>query len=246
MISGIIVGTLAIVAYSLWVRRETWWTRWESAATLALALEACALLLMSPWAGVEFGQVLHRGLRVWNVQQLVGHLCLIAAVTANIYHLLLRLADAIQVRLIMRRQLLLPIWLGLAIMLPAYLHSDQEYQPDVFAAPSVDGWMMLYQLAGCVLMIYLSGYAGRLMLVLRHDPRAKRTIDLYLTSMAFVTAACLIVVGSSWVDGDDASPGIWLCICLAVGTFAYGSARSWQAKSAWFTANGNEKAVGAQ
>jgi hypothetical protein len=246
MISGIIVGTLAIVAYSLWVRRDTWWTPWESGATLAVALAACAVLLMSPWAGIEIGQVLHRGLRVWNVQQLVGHLLLVAALTAIIYHLLLRLADAIQVRLIMRRQLLLPIWLYLAITLPAYLHSDQVYQPDAFAAPSNDSWMMLYHLASCALMIYLSGYASRLMLVLRHDPRARRTIDLYLTSMAFVTAACLIVIGSIWVDGDDASPGIWLCICLAVGTFAYGSARSWQAKSAWFTANGNEKAVGAQ
>ena len=245
MTSGIIVTTLAVVAYSLWVRRDTWWTRWENAATFALALEACALLLMSPWAGAKIGPVLHNGLGVWNVQQLIGHLCLIVAVTANINHMLVRLADPDQVRFIMRRQLMIPIWLGIAVMVPAYLRSDQDYQPDAFAAPRTDAWMELYQLVGCALVIYLSGYVSRLMLTLRHDPRAKPTIDLYLVSMAFATAACLIVVGSTWVDGDNASPGIWLCICLAVGTFAYGSAQSWKAKSAWFT-SGDGKVIGAQ
>ncbi|WP_046302026.1 hypothetical protein [Mycobacterium sp. UM_Kg27] len=246
MTSGTIVSTLVVVAYSLWVRRDTWWTRWENAATFALALEACALLLMSPWAGVKLGPVLHNGLGVWNVQQMIGHLCLILAVTANIYHMLVRLADPVQVRFIMRRQLMIPIWLGIAVMVPAYLRSDQDYQPDVFAAPRTDTWMTVYQLVGCALVIYLSGYVTRLMLALRHDPRAKSTIDLYLVSMAFATAACLIVLASTWVDGDNASSGIWLCICLAVGTFAYGSARSWQAKSSWFTANGDEKVIGAQ
>ncbi|KLO25422.1 hypothetical protein ABW16_22980 [Mycolicibacter heraklionensis] len=246
MTSGIIVTTLAVVAYSLWVRRDTWWTRWESAATFALALEACALLLMSPWAGAKIGPVLHQGLGVWNIQQLIGHLCLIVALTANIYHMLVRLADPYQVRLLMRRQLMIPIWLSVAVMVPAYLRSDQDYQPDVFAAPRTDSWMMLYQLVGCALVLYLSAYVSRLMLTLRHDPRAKSTIDLYFVSMAFATAACLIVAGSTWADGDDASPGIWLCICLSVGTFAYGSARSWQAKSAWFTANGDETVIGAQ
>lgn len=245
MTSAIIVTTLAVLAYSLWVRRDTWWTRWESAATFALALAACALLLMSPWAGTEIGSVLHNGLGVWNVQHLIGHLCLIVALTASIYHMLVRLADPVQVRFIMRRQLMIPIWLSIVVMVPAYLRSDQDFQPDVFAAPRTDAWMMLYQLVVCTLVLYLSGYVSRLMLTLRHDPRAKPTIDLYLVSMAFATAACLIVVGSTWVDGDNASPGIWLCICLAVGTFAYGSAQSWKAKSAWFT-SGDGKVIGAQ
>lgn len=246
MTSGIIAATLVLVAYSLWVRRDTWWTRWENSLTFALALEAVALLLMSPWAGAKLGPALHHGLGVWNVQQLIGHLCLIVAITANIHHMLVRLADPVQVRLIMRRQLMIPIWLGFAVMVPAFLRSDQDYQRDVFAAPRTDGWMELYQLVGCVLVVFLSGYVSRLMLTLRHDPRAKSTIDLYLVSMAFATAACLVVIGSSWIDGDDASPAIWLFICLAVATFAYGSARSWKAKSAWFTANGDESVIGAQ
>lgn len=246
MTSEIIAATLVLVSYSLWVRRDTWWTRWENAATFALALAAFSLLLMSPWVGMEIGPVLRRGLGVWNVQQLIGHLCLIVAATAAIHHMLVRLADPDQVRFIMRRQLMIPIWLSVAVMVPAYLSSAQDFQPDVFAAPRTDAWMMLYELTGGVLSCYILVYLGRLMLALRHDPRAKSTIDLYFVAATFAASACLILVASTWVDGDDPSPGIWLCICLAVGTFAYGSARSWKAKSAWFTANGGEKVIGAQ
>jgi len=245
MTSGIILATVALVIYSLWVRRDTWWSRWENAASLALALEACALLLMSPWAGIGLGPVLQHALGVWNVQQLLGHICLIVASTANIHHMLVRLADADEVRLIMRRQLMIPIWLGFAVMVPTFLRSDQEYQPDVFAVATADSWLRIYGLVGGALVLYLSAYVSRLMLTLRRDPRAKSTIDLYLVSMTFASAACLIVIGSTWVDGADASFVIWVCICLAVGTFAFGAARSWQAKSAWFN-SGDERVFGAQ
>lgn len=245
MISGFITATMTVIVYNLWVRRETWWTRWEAGASLAVALEGNSLLLMSPWAGTAIGLVLHRGLGVWNVQQLLGHLCLILAVSANIHHMLVRLADPDQVRSIMRRQILRPVWLGLAVMVPAFLLSDQKYRPDFFAAASTDSWLTVYELVGCALVLYLSGYVSRLMLALRHDPRARTTIDLYLVSMVFGAAACATVVVSVWVDIDDASPVIWACICLAVGIFAYGSARSWLAKSSWFT-SGDGTAIGAQ
>ena len=237
MTSGFIVATLMVIGYSLWVRRDTWWSRWEAAASLALALEACALVLMSPWAAREIGPILHHNLGVWNTQQLLGHLCLIAAVTANIHHMLVRLADPDQVRLIMRRQLLLPVSAGVTVMVPCFLLSDQSYRPDLFAATSSDHWIVIYELVGCTVVLFLSGYVSRLMLALRHDPRARTTIHLYLASMTFASAACLIVVASSLIDGDDASTAIWACICLSVGIFGYGSARSWREKSAWFSAS---------
>lgn len=62
--------------------------------------------------------------------------------------------------------------------------------------------------------------------------------DLYLVSMAFAAAACVTVIASAWVDGDDASPVIWACICLSVGIFAYEAARSWRANSSWFISGG--------
>ncbi|MEB3064522.1 hypothetical protein [[Mycobacterium] zoologicum] len=235
MTSGFIIATLAIIVYSLWVRRDTWWTRWEVTATCAVAMEGCALLLMSPWAAPTVGVMLHQALGVWNVQQMLGHLCLIAAVSGNIYHMLVRLADPEQVKVLMRRQLMVPIWLGVAIMVPAFVLADQDYLPDFFSAPSANSLMIVYAVTGSAVVLYLSTYVSRLMLTLRQDPRAKTTIDLYLVSMGFAAAATTTVVASAWVEGDDAGPVIWACVCLSIGIFSYGSARSWRAKSAWFS-----------
>ena len=40
MVDALIVLTLLVSAYSCWVRRDTWWSRWEIGASLAIVLEA--------------------------------------------------------------------------------------------------------------------------------------------------------------------------------------------------------------
>lgn len=234
MTSAFIAATIAVITYSLWVRRDTWWSRWEAAATFAIAMEGCSLLLLSPWAGDELGPALHRWLRVWNVQQLFGSLCLIVAVMANIYHMLVRFADPDQVPPIMRKHLQVPVGLGVVVMLTTFVKTDRGFEPDMFANLTGDGWQTAYEVAACALVFYLSSYVGRLMLALRHDSRARMTVILYLASMVFAVAACLVVVGSIWMGGY-AGPAIWACICVSVAIFAYGLARSWQAKQAWFS-----------
>jgi len=234
MISLFIVITLGVVLYSLWVRRDTWWSRWEAAATFAIAMEGCALVLLSPWAGAELGPRLHGYLGVWNAQQLLGNLFLIVAVLANIYHMLVRLADPDQVPPIMRKHLQIPVGLEVVVMVVTYAMSARGFEPDTFAGLTGDFWLTAYEVTVCVLVLHLSGYVGRLMLALRNDPRARTTIKLYLVSMVFAVGACLIAVCSIWARGY-AGPAIWACICLSVGIFAYGLAKSWQAKQAWFS-----------
>lgn len=234
MIPVFIVITLGVVLYSLWVRRDTWWSRWEAAATFAIAMEGCSLLLLSPWAGDQLGPTLNHHLGVWNAQQLLGSLFLIVAVIANIYHMLVRLADPDQVPPIMRKHLQIPVGVMILAMVTTYAMSARGYQSDMFAGLTGDIWLTAYEVTVCVLVLYLSGYVSRLMLALRNDPRARTTINLYLASMVFAVAACLIGVCSIWARGY-AGPAIWACICLSVGIFAYGLARSWQAKQAWFS-----------
>lgn len=234
MISLFIVITLGVVLYSLWVRRDTWWSRWEAAATFAIAMEGCALVLLSPWAGDELGPRLHNALGVWNVQQLFGNLFLIVAVLANIYHMLVRLADPDQVPPIMRQHLQIPLGLTVAAMVVTYAMSARGFEPDTFAGLSGDSWMTAYEVTVCVLVVLLSGYVSRLMLALRNDPRARTTINLYLASMVFAVGACAVAVATIW-SNSYAGPAIWACICLSVGIFAYGLAKSWQAKQAWFS-----------
>lgn len=228
-----IVATVAMVTYALWVRRDTWWSRWEVGATFAIAMEGCALLLLTPWAGDELEANLHSLLGLWNVQQVLGLLCLLAGVIGNIYHMLVRLTDPAHVWPIMRKHLLVPVGLCVAVMLVAFFNTDRGFEPDIFAVLTGDHWVTTFEVTCSAALLYLSGYVARLLFSLRHDHRARTTILLYLAAMTFAVAACLVGI-ISIVIGRDAGPAIWACVCLSVSIFAYGLARSWQAKRAWF------------
>lgn len=236
MISACVLATLAVVLYCLWVRRDTWWSRWEAGATLAIALEALALLLSTPWAGHTLAPPLHECLGLWNVQQVLAVLCLIAGVLANIYHMLVRLTDPAHVPLIMRKHLQVPVAASVAVMAVSFVKSKRGYEPDMFASLTGDGWLTTFEVTLGALMIFLSGYVGRLMLSLRHDSRAWETLTLYTAAMVFAMLAGLATLASILL-GFYAGPVIWPCLCLSVGTFAYGLARSWQANKAWFSPN---------
>lgn len=234
MTPAFVVATVAMVVYCLWVRRDTWSSRWEAGATFAIAMEGSALLLLTPWAATELGPPLHTLLGLWNVQQLVGWLCLLAGVIGNIYHMLVRLADPAHVWPIMRKHLLAPVGLGVVVLLVAFVNSTRGFEPDMFAHLAGDRWLTVFEVTAGMLVLYLSGYVARLMLSLRHDHRARTTLVLYVAAMAFALAACLVGIISAGVDGY-AGPAIWACVCLSVAIFAYGLARSWQAKRAWFS-----------
>lgn len=237
MTSVVIAATLAGIGYSLWYRRDTWWSRWEAAATLALTLEGCALLLMSPWAAAEAGPPLHRAVGLWNVPEMLGHLCMLGAIIAMIYHALVRLADPDQVRSIIRRHITVPIALAETLAVALFVMAHADYHRDLFSVVATNGWLTGYELLGCAMVLYLSGYISRVLLALRCDPRAKTTVALYLTSMAFVAAACAILIGSLWI-GADCGSLIWGCLCTSVAIFAFGTTKSWRDKAAWFTATG--------
>lgn len=234
MMSALIVATLAAIIYSLWIRRHTWRSRWEAGATLNIALQGCAVLLMSPWASATLGPVLHEMTGRWNVEDLLGHICLIIAVTAIIHHGLARLDDERQLRGLFRRHIERPLRLGIPLLLAVFIIADEGYHPDLFPAHVSTVWFGAYWLVLGALLIYLFSYAGRVLLILRADPRSTATANLYLISAGFGVAATAIQVITAEIGIDTTLP-VWLCACLGAIGFAYGSARSWHAKVAWFT-----------
>ncbi|MBW8711191.1 MAG: hypothetical protein JF631_09100 [Mycobacterium sp.] len=52
-LATLIAITLGCIAWSLWIRRVTWSCRWEVAATLNIALQGLAVMLMSPFASFK-------------------------------------------------------------------------------------------------------------------------------------------------------------------------------------------------
>lgn len=89
----LIAITLMGIAWSLWIRRVTWTCRWEVAATLNIALQGLAVLLMSPLASETIGQTLYRLTGKWNLEDYIGHDCYIVAASAVVYNALGRLQD---------------------------------------------------------------------------------------------------------------------------------------------------------
>ncbi|HZQ32577.1 MAG TPA: hypothetical protein VFB19_12690, partial [Mycobacterium sp.] len=69
----LITITLACISWSLWIRRVTWSCRWEVAATLNIAMQGLAVLLMSPWASQTVGVGLHALTGKWNLNAYLGH-----------------------------------------------------------------------------------------------------------------------------------------------------------------------------
>nr|WP_120312556.1 hypothetical protein [Mycobacterium mantenii] len=231
---ALIVFTLVAVVASLWVRRHSWRSRWEAGASLNIALQGCAVLLMSPWASATLGPRLHRILGRWNFEDLLGHICLIAAVTAIIYHGLARLDDERQLRGLFRRHVKSPLLLGIPVLVLVFILADEGYHADLFPAHVSTVWFGAYWLVLGGLLVYLFSYAGRVLLILREDPRSRATANLYLVSAAFGGAATVIQVTTAEAGIDITLP-VWLCACLAAVGFAYGSARSWHTKVEWFT-----------
>ncbi|MEO6793118.1 MAG: hypothetical protein ABI253_04340 [Mycobacterium sp.] len=233
MTSAFIGATVAVVLYCLWVRRDTWWSRWEIGVTSAIALEGCAAVLLSPWAAQTLGPGVHRAARIWNLQQLAGHICIVIAIGANVYHVLLRLADFDRIRPLFCRWVKWPACVGVVAMVVVFVIADAGYRPDGFATDGDGAWMDAYWVLLCGLVIYLSGYATRLLLMVRSDPRAKETVELYTASSAFALAAFTAQLSTTWTN-TDVSPLVWFFACMSLVIFAYGSARSWRAKAAWF------------
>ena len=71
----------------------TWTCRWEVAATLNIALQGVAVVLMSPLASETIGQVLFTLTGKWNLEDYIGHDCYIVAASAIVYNALGRLQD---------------------------------------------------------------------------------------------------------------------------------------------------------
>ena len=184
------------------------------------------------------GTALYHIFRRWNVEDLLGHICLIIAVTAIIQHGLARLDDERQLRRLFRRHIKNTLWLGVPLLVAVFIIANEGYHPDLFPAHVSTIWFGAYWLVLGGLLTYLFSYAGRVLLILRKDPRSRVTVDLYLISAAFGVAATVIQVTTAEAGIDITLP-IWLCACLGAIGFAYGSARSWQAKVAWFASGKN-------
>ncbi len=238
-LATLITITLTCIAWSLWIRRVTWSCRWEVAATLNVALQGVAVLLMSPWASQTVGHWLHALTGKWNLEDYLGHDAYIVAASAVIYNTLGRLEQDQAMHQRFRHFVERPATLCIPLLLAAFWlgNGATVYRADFFDVPT-DFWLNVYWLLLCGTLIYLLIYGGRALLVLRSDPRSRQVANVYLLACAMGIAACVIRVITALVPAlqtVQASGLVWIFACACGAGFALTSAHSWRVKTKWFT-----------
>jgi hypothetical protein len=234
----LIVLTLASISWSLWIRRVTWNCRWEVAATLNIALQGCAVALMSPVASATVGVGLHHLTGRWNLEDYIGHDCYIVAASAFVYNALGRLSDDDAMQKSFKQCVERPATLCIPVLLATFSvgNGAKVYVADFFRVPT-DFWLSMYWLLLCGTLTYLLGYGMRALLVLRKDPRSRGIANMYLLASASGITACLVRITTAFVMPLQRVEGgslVWLFACLCGAGFALASAHSWRQKLKWF------------
>ena len=186
----------------------TWTCRWEVAATLNIALQGAAVLLMSPLASETLGHWLHALTGKWNLEDYIGHDCYIVAASAIVYNTLGRLADDDAMQKSFKQYVERPATLCIPLLLVTFSvgNGARIYKPDFFTVPT-DFWLNLYWLLLCGTLIYLLGYGIRATLVLRQDPRSRRIANFYLVSSVCGIMACIVRITISYVPHLQTTAG---------------------------------------
>jgi len=235
----LIAITIGCIAWSLWIRRVTWTCRWEVAATLNIALQGAAVLLMSPLANETVGQTLHTLTGKWNLQNYIGHDCYIVAASAIVYNAMGRLQHDDAMQAWFKQYVERPATLCIPLLLAAFSLGNGAaiYRADFFQVPC-DFWLSTYWLLLCGTLIYLLGYGSRALLILRKDPRSRRLANVYLAASACGITACVVRITTAYVRPLQVLEGgtlVWIFACACGAGFALASAHSWRIKTKWFT-----------
>jgi hypothetical protein len=237
-LTALIIITLASIAWSLWIRRVTWHCRWEVAATLNIALQGCAVALISPFSSETLGVALHKVTGEWNLQNYIGHDCYVVAASAIVYNVVGRLEDDKALQASFKQYVERPATLCIPLLLATFTLSggSKIYARDFFALPT-DFWLTIYWLLLTGTLSYLLLFGSRALLVLRRDPRSKNIANLYLVASASGIAACVVRGVSAVIpplQGTWSAMLVWFFCCLCGAGFALTSARSWRQRLKWF------------
>ena len=237
-LAALIIITLASIAWSLWIRRVTWHCRWEVAATLNIALQGCAVALMSPLCADTLGVVLHNITGEWNLQNYVGHDCYVVAASAIVYNAVGRLEEDDALQRSFKQFVERPATLCIPLLLATFTlsYASKTYASDFFALPT-DIWLTVYWLLLCGTLCYLLVFGSRALLVLRKDPRSRNIANLYLVASASGISACVVRMITALIppiQGQLGAALVWLFACACGAGFALTSAQSWRQKVKWF------------
>ncbi|TDZ92080.1 hypothetical protein [Mycobacteroides salmoniphilum] len=232
MHAALIMFTIATISWSLWVRRLTWTCNQELAASLNIALQGGAVILMSPFASETVGAWLHKWTGMHNLEDLIAHDLYIIAASAIIIDALYRLDVNLEEKF--RKFVELPATLVIPAMITVFTAGDavDDYRADFFRLPVTDWWMMSYWLILCGMLAYLLLYSFRALVPLWRERESRLIASVYMFATASGVTACgarIITAQLPLKDQDTlwASMVVWTPAALCGTIFAAAAGRSW-------------------
>lgn len=233
-LSALIAFTLACTSWSLWIRRATWRRQWEAATTIGVAMQGAGLALIHSPASAPMEYLLHAFTGEWNLEQYLGHVFYLVAISAVVYNAIERLDDARHTHKSFQLNVEFPLTLAIPLMLVTFSvgNGGNVYRANFFDVPA-DIWLDLYWTVTCGLWGHLLIYASRALLVLRRDPKSRRVATIYLCGSLSGIIACALRLISVYVPVlGTLDHGIlfWGFACALGISFALGSGYSWLTK----------------
>lgn len=198
-----------------------------------MLLQVAGFVLCAPFEGPTLGRMLFYLTGVAHIRDYLAHMCFISAILAVLYAVTMRLLPDEQVELFMRR-IEIPNIVAAATMLMCLVKSralkQLPRQDDFFDGPSGDAWLRMYWSTYWAIVTYGLIYLIVLLLVLRTDPRSRRTAQLLIVAASIGIGAAidgvadtLIGVYTDWIWG-----GLAVASALAAAT----AASSWRRRTA--------------
>lgn len=215
---GILAALIALAA-GLWVRRTTWFYKWESAATVNLAGILICLVCMMPFATPAFDR-LYDITGVWNLEDMIGHFAYLTGITVLSYVTLnrLELTDPSRwrhMRLELPATVVLPLLVGLFV-----LGSPDHHSRDLFSeAPNFCLACYWLVFEGAVSWV-LGHLAWALVIIARWDPESSTVAKIYLVAVGVNYGSIAAKVASLWLRGCGLEAVSWGLACVATVGYA--------------------------
>lgn len=228
----LLIVSLAISLWALWLRRSSFGCRWEGAPTLVAASAAVAAYLTSGHASEFLADELYRLTGGWNYEDFLGHHAAILCAGAAVYMCLVRLEDAPTVQAYYTQWVVLPLTVASSLLqatwevspaTDAYLPRFEDLEPD--------RWLALYWCILCVTLIYLLLLAGRIVWLLKIGEDQRATV-LHMWMATFgVTIMFLLLINFHVLSTFDLTGLVWTVGYVATSLWALTPGYSWYLKS---------------
>lgn len=223
------IVAVALAAWSVWIRRDTFHSRWDRANTAAIALIGIGAVLDSPWRGMAAASYDATG--KFYLLNTLGHICYLTALGLSLESLYRRLLPDDDVVRFMKTRIAPLVVVAAVIMLVAVLMSPATSTMSAYHLYLVrpDGWLTLYWVTDLTTLLLLSLVSTYGLVRVRSAGRSPM-VDLLVAGTAVgVLSGLAVTVGLLTSDPQRLIPTlVWPLCYLATAATAVAHAWAWR------------------